>query len=250
MSKRATKQGQQYKKNRKAPVQQQKKQEGLSTSSKVVITVFAVLMALSMMIPSLAGIFGKTDQTTAPASIEELDSRYSEVTEPLEKKLASNPDDMDTTLSLAETYMSWGYNVSYMATVDAETSHANELFAKAMSLFDAYIAANPDTSGQAKVDRALCLLYSGDTGNALSAMKTITEEDPENAIAWANLGLLYEINGDSDSARTAYEAAIEHDPDNAQGAKTYASSRLLSLNNNGNTDSLPTALRDLSGTGV
>ena len=58
------------------------------------------------------------------------------------------------------------------------------------------------------------------------------------------------MTGDTNSAIAAYNAAIEHDPDNAQGAKSYASSRLLAINTGSDSESLPGALRDLSGTGV
>ncbi len=253
MSKRATKQGQQHKKPRTTPAQQNaKKSEGLSVGSKIVIIAFAAILALSMMVPSLAGLFGADASTSqAPASIEELDARYTEITEPLEQKIARDPDDMESVRALAQAYMNWGYNVSYLAAVDAETSHANELFSKALQLFDAYLDTDPEDSGQIKVDRALCLLYAGETSNAREALEAITEEDPENAVAWANLGLVYEIVGDTEQARNAYSAAIEHDPDNEQGAKAYASSRLLSINNSSSgSEGLPGTLRDLSDTSV
>ena len=251
MSKRATKQGQQYKKTHKTAAQQeQKKKEGLSTASKVVITVFAVLMALSMMLPSLAGLMGN-DASAPVATIEELDTRYQAITEPLENKVAANADDMASTLELAQNYMNWGYNVSYLATVDAETSHANELFTKAMELFDVYLASNPADAGQVKVDRALCRLYSGETSAAKTDLEAIVAEDETIATAWANLGLVNEILGDTDAAREAYNKAIAADPDNEQGAKSYASQRLLSINtSSSSSEGLSGTLRDLSGTSV
>lgn len=248
--KRATKQGQQYKKNRKTPTPQVEKKEGLSLASKVVITVFAVLMALGMMLPSLAGLVDKGSSST-PATIEDVDARFQKTAEPLEQKVAANAEDMDSVLQLGQTYMNWGYNVLALSKVDAETLHANELFSKAMQMFDSYIAANPDASGQVKVDRALCLLYSGETSNALSALQAIVDEDPSNAIAWSNLGLVYEITGSTESARDAYTHAIEADPNDEAGAKSYASQRILQLNTAGsNSQGLSGTLRDLSGTNI
>ena len=248
--KRATKQGQQYKKNRKTAAPQTEKKEGLSLASKVVITVFAVLMALGMMLPSLAGLVDKGRSST-PATIEEVDARFQKTAEPLEQKVAVNSEDMDSVLQLGQTYMNWGYNVLALSKVDAETLHANELFSKAMQMFDSYIAANPDAAGQVKVDRALCLLYSGETSNALSALQAIVDEDPSNATAWANLGLVYEITGSTESARDAYTHAIEADPNDEAGAKSYASQRILQLNTAGsNSQGLSGTLRDLSGTNI
>ena len=105
--------------------------------------------------------------------------------------------------------------------------------------------------GQVKVDRALCLLYSGETSNALSALQAIVDEDPSNATAWANLGLVYEITGSTESARDAYTHAIEADPNDEAGAKSYASQRILQLNTAGsNSQGLSGTLRDLSGTNI
>lgn len=250
MSKRPTKQGQQYKKNRKTVEQQTAKKEGMSTPVKVIIGIFAVLMALSMsglfsMFGNIAG--GNDASTTVPTTIEETDTLFQPRADQLEKKVADDPTNMEDTLSLAQLYMNWGYNVSYLASVDAETSHANELFSKAMALYDTYIASGAEDVAQAKVDRALCLLYSGENSAALSSLKEITEEYPDNAIAWANLGLLYEISGDTDSALTAYETAIAADPDNEQGAKTYASERMLALRNGTSDQSLSDVLNSGSG---
>lgn len=251
MSKRATKKGQQAKKARKVSVPQNAEKKGLSTGSKVVVAAFAVILALSMMLPSLAGLFGGGDSSASPTTIEDIDSRYGEIAEPLEKKVAADPTDMESVLELGRAYMNWGYNISYLASVDDETLHANELFSKAIQMFDSYLASNPEDAGQVKVDRALCLLYAGETSNARTALETITAEDPDNAVAWANLGLVCEISGDTKAARTAYSAAIEHDPDNAQGAKSYASSRLLALNTSGSSsEGLSSTLRDLSDTNI
>ena len=229
--KRATKQGQQYKKNRKTTAPQTEKKEGLSLASKVVITVFAVLMALGMMLPSLAGLVDKGRSST-PATIEEVDARFQKTAEQLEQKVAANSEDMDSVLQLGQTYMNW-------------------VFSKAMQMFDSYIAAKPDAAGQVKVDRALCLLYSGETSNALSALQAIVDEDPSNATAWANLGLVYEITGSTESARDAYTHAIEADPNDEAGAKSYASQRILQLNTAGsNSQGLSGTLRDLSGTNI
>lgn len=251
MSKRATKRGRQAKKVYKASVPQNAGKKGLSTGSKAVIAAFAVILALSMMLPSLAGLFGGDGSNANPTTIEEIDSRYGEIAEPLEEKVAADPTDMESVLELGKTYMNWGYNVSYLASVDNETLHANELFDKAIKMFDSYLASDPEDAGQTKVDRALCLLYAGETSTARTALETITSEDPENAVAWANLGLVCEISGDTEAARTAYSAAIEHDPDNAQGAKSYASQRLLALNTSGSSsEGLSGTLRDLSDTNI
>lgn len=251
MSKRATKKGRQVKRARRAPVPQSAEKKGLSTGSKVVIAAFAVIMALSMMLPSLAGLIGGDSSGANPTTIEDIDSRYGEIAEPLEKKVAADPADMESVLELGRAYMSWGYNISYLASVDNDTLHANELFDKAIQMFDSYLASNPEDAGQVKVDRALCLLYAGETSTARTALEAITAEDPENAIAWANLGLVCEISGDTEAARTAYSAAIEHDPDNAQGAKSYASQRILALNTSGSSsEGLSDTLRDLSDTNI
>lgn len=242
--------------------------------TQVAVIVFAVIMALAMMLPSFAAIFSSVNTTNqdqeaasqnqqdsqsqdsesnqasdtsssdassdsssssdtstssdASEQIAAIDSSFQAQVAPLEEKLASNNNDLAALLNLGNDYMSWGYTVGSYARVDADTSHANELFSKAMDYYDRYLALND--SNTVHVNRALCLFYSGDTSAAAQALEEMTQGSAANfGPAWANLGLVRETTGDTDAAREAYEKAKETDPQNDYGAKSFAEARLSSL---------------------
>lgn len=232
----------------------------------IAIGVFAVIMALSMMLPSLTYIFGNNDEPAeqeaeqakpaesedAEASessdetaeeeststgMEQIDANYAAVIDPLEAKLQENDKDLATLLNLGNDYMSWASDASMYATDDAGKQHVNDLYQKAMDYFDRYLELND--SVVVKASRAMCQLYSGDIDGALAALEALTEEAPDYGPAWANIGLIHEYKGEQEEAKKAYEQAIEADPNDEYGAKSYANRRLAAMaaqSGNGLTD--------------
>lgn len=253
---------------------------GLSTGAKVALTVFAVLMALSMMLPSLAAIVGNSgssdsssqadsqsadsgsdssdsssDSSDSTDAVTKADEKYQPLVSSLEQKLSSDSQNLATLLNLGKDYMAWGVTVRYSATTDDATSHANELLEKAVSYYDQYLGLKD--SGAVRVDRALCKYYEGDTTAATSALEQLTQDMPDYGPAWANLGMLYESAGSTDQARQAYEKAQETDADDEYGAKTYATQRISSMDSassssstTGSTGSASGSTGSTSSTGV
>ena len=241
----------------KAPASSGSKQskDGLSTGAKVALTVFAVLMALSMMLPSIAAIVnsGSGSDSSADSSqsqtsdsgsqdgsssddssssgssdaVSQADDKYQPLVDALEQKLSSDSQNLATLLNLGKDYMAWGVTVRYSGTTDDATSHANELLEKAISYYDQYLALKD--SGAVRVDRALCQYYEEETSEATAALEQLTQDMPDYGPAWANLGMLYEVAGNSDQAKSAYEKAQETDADDEYGAKTYATQRLSAM---------------------
>lgn len=247
----------------------------MSTGTKVVIGVFAVVMALSMMLPSLTSIFAgagaaqeeeeqaeaanetegndtianetevgegnetEVNETAAREakalegvpdneSLQDLAKTNYEKVEPLEERLKEEPENLAVLLNLGNAYMNWGYSAKYSGTTDEEQDYAKGLLQKAISYYDDYLKLND--SNAVKVDRALCQYYMGDTDKAIESLEKIAKDNPDFPLAWANLGMLYEQQGDSEKASDAYRKAIESDKDDEYGAKSYANSRLISLN--------------------
>ena len=222
----------------------------------VAVGVFAVIMALSMTLPSLTYIFGNNDQSqeqaaaeaeqkeaeaaeesedgadenseeTTATGMDAIDANYKAVIDPLEAKLKENDQDLATLLNLGNDYMSWASDASSYATDDAGVEHVNDLYKKAMDYFDRYLELND--SVVVKASRAMCQLYSGDTDGALEALQALTKEAPDYGPAWANIGLIHEYKGEQDEAKEAYQKAIEADPDDEYGAKSYANRRLAAM---------------------
>ena len=214
----------------------------------IAIGVFAVIMALSMMLPSFTYIFGNNadeseqteqqatssdstddssstdDQADTLTDMERVDANYAAVVDPLEEKLADNPEDLAALLNLGKNYVAWASEASSYATDDEGTEHVSSLYDKAMEYYDRYLELNDDNA--VRVSRAMCQLYSGDFEGAQKALETVTENSPDYGPAWANLGLIYEYTGSTDKAKEAYQKAIEADPNDEYGAKSYANQRL------------------------
>ena len=239
--------------------QQSKKKNAsnIGPAGKALIVLFAVLMALSLMLPSLSSIFSSSsssstssEQTTSSDDASSSDDSSSESSETdyvakadekygaqvtaLEEKYASDPVNLATLLNLGKNYMTWGTYVRYFGSTDADTSHANELLSNAVKYYDEYLAIKD--SAAVRVDKALCAYYQEDGTSALQQLKELTESAPDYGPAWANLGLLYEASGDEESAKAAYAKAQETDPNDEYGAKSYATQRLASLESSDETD--------------
>ena len=238
----------------------------MSTGVKVVIGIFAVVMALSMTLPSLTAIFAgnSNDQATEEESKDsEAAETESEDTSAESKKKAEvkvvgedNVPENDTLKSLAEsnvptakkflerldkdennlaallnlgqTYMNWGYSANSSASTDEEKAYAKSLLDTAIDYFDRYLKLND--SATVKIDRALSQYYAGDTDEAVKALEKVCDEYPENPLAWAQLAYLYESQANTDKANEAYRKAAELDADERYGVKSYANQRLISLN--------------------
>lgn len=224
----------------------------LSRFQKVVVIIFIVVFALSTLAGALASVFQSQQQSqSVEYNVEYFDNMYEDTVADLESTVEQNPDDSESLLTLANDYYTWGSYVSMLATTDDETSHGLDLFGKALERYDQYLElAGDDTSSDdansARVSRAMCLYYQGQTDEALSALEELTQssEDFSYAPAWADLGLLYEYAGSTDKAIAAYQRAIECDPDDEAGAKSYAEQRLESLQSDDSGDSASTSDSD------
>ncbi len=205
--------------------------------------VFAVIMVLSMMLPSISSMFrqnssnqdaqtettdSQTESATTKSGLEGVNEQYQPLVEADEKKLAEDPNNLSALLDAGNQEMNWGYRASMYGTTDQETAAINEHFTKAIGYFDRYLAIND--SKAVHVDRALCQLYAGQTDEAIQSMETFANANTEYAPAWANLGMMYESKGDTDKAKEYYGKAIEVDPDDKYGAKDYSQKRLDSIN--------------------
>ncbi len=238
----------------------------MKTSTKVIVIVFAVIMAASMMLPSFVSIFanqaqgtedssadadastsdsGSTDASSSadadagagessdasldgvPENLRSTAGKYAPTVSSLEAKLSSDPNNLAALLNLAQDYMSWGYTSLKSSTTDEETSYSTGLLQKAVGYYDRYLALND--SSAAKVDRALCEFYAGSADAAQADLEKVTAEDAGYGPAWANLGMLYEYAGDTDKASEAYQKAVDADPDDEYGAKTFANQRLIQI---------------------
>ena len=232
----------------KAEQQKARKQKIIA----ICVGIFAVIMALSMMLPSLTYIFGNNadqqaqqEQTQEQATSEEtkddaadqeeaktpgmdtVDANYAAVVNPLEAKLKDNPKDLATLLSLGNNYMNWGSAATSYATDETSEQHVLDLFNQAIGYYDRYLELND--SAVVKANRAMCVLNTGDTEGALAALQQVTVDNPDYGPAWANIGMIYEYQQNTEKAKEAYQKAIEVDKNDEYGAQSYANRRLAAM---------------------
>ena len=210
-----------------AKAQKQRKPGELSRFQKVVIIIFIVIFAGSTLAGALASVVQSQNSQNQEPTVETMDESYEGTVADLEAKVAENPDDTDSLLSLAQNCSSWGTSVLMLATTDDEVTHGNELLEKAVGYYDDYL--EHEDSSSVRVSRALCLYYQGKTDEAATALKEVTTDYPDYAPGWYSLGALYEGQGKTDEAKAAYEKAVELDPDDEEGVKSSAESRLEAL---------------------
>jgi len=203
-----------------------------------VIVFFAILMVVSMLLPSFAQVFSSNsqerqaeEQTEAPSygsdeevssstsmtSVDGVFSAYADEISSLEDKLSGDPDNLAYLLNLGQAYMGAAYQASNYASTDQDATRISEAFDTAIGYFDQYLALQD--SAAVKVD----------TAGAVSALEQVTTESPDYGPAWANLGLAYEVTGDTSKAKAAYKQAEEADPDDTYGSYTFAEQRLSQL---------------------
>lgn len=214
---------------------------GLSTPAKVVVVAFAVLMALSLMLPSLAAVFnvvtGKAQKSQTVSSedlVKAIDQQYSSQVDDLAAKLADDPDDADVALQLADAELGWAAGLRYYGTTDEVAQRAQDEAKSARTHYDVYLKAH-EGDAEALTSRAMATFYAGDTDEAVAELEAVTSSSPDYATAWANLGMLREVGGDTEGAVEAYREAVAKDPDDEAGAKSYAQGRLEALGYGGDS---------------
>ena len=232
---------------------------GKKRTKEIAVAVFAVIIGVSMMLPSLAYIFtghgpsgqgsnssqssdstnssesagddggstdsGNTDSSNEGAKndIASIDDRYQKTISSLEDKLASATDDtskLPTLLGLGDDYLQWALAASRQASDDAGKAHVSELYGKAINYYRQYLAIND--SGAVKVKISQCQLYSGDTDAAVQTLEALTQASPDYGPAWVYLGVTYAQKGDNTKAINALKRAEAADPNDEYGAKTLA----------------------------
>ena len=204
--------------------------KGLSTPAKVLIVFFAVLMALSLMIPSISAIFSdnSSQQTITIDDIRDsINNQFSATVDTLETQLDADPDNPDLLKQLGTAYMQWAANLQYYAMTDEQTLDVYDKAKKAKEVYDSYLEDNDDADIADAA--AMCIYYYGETSNAIKALEEVVEKYPDHAGSYANLGMLYEVQGETEKAIENYNLAIEKDPDDEASAKSYAESRLSAL---------------------
>lgn len=204
---------------------------------EIAVIIISVIVALSLMLPSLALIFGQgTSSTTQgesiPTSFEGLEERYQPVVDQYQADLDADPDDANAEYRLGTAYFEWASYARFFAGTDEQKEQVDEMFSSATKALTTFIEQQggytTNTAKQAAVSKALCAFYQDDAAQAIEQLQTLGDET-DYAPAWANLGMVYESEDDDAKAIAAYEKGIAADPDGGLSARSYCEERIKAI---------------------
>lgn len=199
-----------------------KKKATADRGKKIMAIVFSALLIIAFAIPSITAL-STCSQNEKAASTSE---GYEEIVAGFEAELAADPTKTAAYLSIGNAYYEWAEAVR-----SGQVEYAageKELYKEAIANYESYLASG-EKSDEATINLALSYYYAGDGAKGLDILKSLTEQEADNAMAWARLAFIYSYTGDNDNAVVACNKAIELDPNDASGAKTVATELLAEI---------------------
>lgn len=184
----------------------------------VKITVWTLVIVL-VFVWMGAGIFSMFDPANRPAtqtptngtqSVADINTQYQSTVTAVEAALKEKPEDVNTMVSLASTYMDWGFALMQSGDANGQTDGMAKI-ASSVSIWEKAYAANP-TSKEIGGDYATALYYSGQTDKAVELARKVLKDNPKYATVWYNLGM-YLAETDAAEAIKAFENAVKFDTD-------------------------------------
>ena len=205
------------------------------SAKEIAVIIISVIVALGLMLPSLAQIFAQPSTSESiPTTVEGFQERYQPLVDELQGELAADPTNQDAQLELANTYFQWGSYAQMFAGTEDFQAEVERVFGEAKNAYAAYLelVGNTDSeeAKQAAVSEALCDYYTGNSAQAITSLEDLAEKT-DFASAWANLGMIYASQGSTDQAIECYEKGAAADPDDALGVKSYCEQQIESLQN-------------------
>lgn len=132
--------------------------------------------------------------------------------ERLQKAVESNPDDMESTLRLANLF------------------HDVKFFPRAVTMYQRYLQRHP-TSPDARVDLGICYFELALTDSsrqweylaiAMQEMKKTLEYAPRHQLAYFNLGIVSLHAGDIEESNSWFKKCVDLDPVSGTGRRAQA----------------------------
>lgn len=123
----------------------------------------------------------------------EVNSQVMAEIERLRDKVNSNPDDMASTLRLANLL------------------HDVNIFDQAVDYYRRYLAKN-ESDPDARVDMAICLFELGKADEAIAEMEKALNYSPNHQLALYNLGIVYLTLGNLEKAKEYFNRCIDVNP--------------------------------------
>ncbi len=204
------------------------------SAKEIAVIVISIIVALGLMLPSLAQIFAQPQTESIPTTVEGFQDRYQPLVDELQGQLDADPTNQDAELELANTYFQWGSYAQMFAGTEDFQAEVQRVFGEAKQAYAKYLelvgSTDTEEAKQAAVSEALCDYYTGNAAQAIISLQDLADKT-NFASAWANLGMIYSSQGATETAIDCFEKGAAADPDDALGVKSYCEQQIETLQN-------------------
>lgn len=172
-------------------------------NKKFIYVMIGGILAFVLIVLFLSGVFEssvtqvstQTQQTNSGINLNNL----TEIAE-LEKKVAANPNDLETLLHLAHLQNDSG------------------LYEKAIANYQKYLDKRP-ADADARIDMGVCYYNLGNYDSAITEMKKALEYSPKHQIGHLNLGIVNLTAGNLQEAKDWFQKTVELNPNSDAGLR-------------------------------
>lgn len=227
-----------------------KEEKRKRTGKEIAIIVVSVIMVVSILLPSFSQIFtsGSSSSTQKDANGEKEPTSYDEATDYYQPKvdeqkaaLDKNDNDQKAMLELANDYYNWASKANSYTSDDEDKENAvNDLFQQAIDEYTTYLDAvgnlNSSDAKTAALNRAMAYRSLDDTDQAIQLLQELGDQT-NYAMAWADLGMIYDGQGNTQQALIAYEKAANSADMQTSNIRSYALQRLTPMRKSAQSDS-------------
>ena len=177
------------------------------TGKEIAVIVFAIFIALSMMIPSIGYIVNyynnQEKMEHSHPTIEQVNETFGQTIENLENRIKEDPNSYELYDQLGDAYLAWAGNSYDPNNFDGTIGRVGELSNKAIDAFDHSL--DIETNERAILGKALALVLTQKPDQAKEVLETYLKNHPDSPDAYAMLAGLFEESNDTQKAIDTYQ---------------------------------------------
>ncbi len=190
--------------NATKPISETKSAKRLSTQTppwlKAILGTFALYIVVVIVYELQQVPSGSVQSNQVAAVQQQPDPHRIDHISDLEKQIASNPNDAETTLQLANAL------------------HDAKLYQKAIGAYRKYILLNPNNN-DARVDLGICYFEVGELEQSIKEIESVVKKEPKHQMAMFNLGIIQFSSKNLPEAQKWLKKCIEIDPQSTAGLR-------------------------------
>ncbi len=178
------------------------------TGKEIAVIVFAIFIAISMMIPSIGYIINyynmQTQQQEHPVTAEQVDETFTKEIDQVNEKIKKDSNNADLYNELGNDYLQWASYATVLPVEGQDTAAViKERTTKALDAFNASLEISTTEAGV--VGKALALTMLNEPDQAETLLEGYLKDHPESTSAYQMLAQVFEIKGEQEKALETYE---------------------------------------------